>query len=235
MTPLIKEFVALADDPEQLMWFDIGQAPEESFDFQVDGEHLTHLPFQRMAVCGVDAEKHKFMLLLIGGDGHVSVTGVTLWTNGKYESIYPFAYVDTPEGVRLLLPEEGARFPMRPNGARPMDKSGCMAAMSIVGYMLDSLDSGGNVYQPAVKANSPTNKRRIANGKPALIYDWRTVVVEPKKTKSESLGGTHASPRQHERRGHWRVTSAGRKVWVRNCTVGDASKGTVFHDYKVAE
>lgn len=50
MTPLIKEFVALADDPEQLMWFDIGQAPEESFDFQVDGEHLTHLPFQRMAV-----------------------------------------------------------------------------------------------------------------------------------------------------------------------------------------
>ncbi len=224
MTPLIKELVAIADDPERMMWFDIGHAPDASFDFQVDGEHLTHLPFQRMAVCGLDAKKRKFMLYLIAGTGNVSVAGFVLCSNSKFEPIDPFAYVDTPEGVRLLPPD-------KPD--RPLKPDDCMAVMSVVGYMLDSLDDGGTVYQPAVKANSPTNKRRIANGKPALIYDWRTVVIEPKQTKSESLGGTHASPRQHDRRGHWRVTSTGRKVWVRNCTVGDASKGTVFHDYKV--
>lgn len=225
MTPLIKEFVALADEPEKLMWFDIGHAPESAFDFTVDGEYMTHLPFQRMAVCGLDANGRKFMLYLIAGTGSVSVAGFVLWTNRKFEPIDPFAYVDTPEGVRLLPPE---------NPERPLNKQACMEVMAVVSYMLDSLDAGGTAYLPTVKANSPTNKRRIANGKPALIYDWRTVVVEPKQAKSESLGGTHASPRQHERRGHWRVTSAGRKVWVRNCTVGDASKGTVFHDYKVA-
>ena len=226
MTPLIKEFVALADDPEQFMWFDMGSAPESEFDHEVDGEYMTHLPFKRMAVCGLDAEKRKFVLYLIAGDGHVAVSGFVLWTNHKFEPIDVFAYVDTPEGVRLL-PHK--------NADQPLKIEDCRSVMATIAFMLDSLDAGGAAYQPTVKANSPTNKRRIANGKPALIYDWRTVVVEPKQTKSEPLGGTHASPRQHERRGHWRVTSAGRKVWVRNCTVGDASKGTVFHDYKVAE
>lgn len=179
-----------------------------------------------MAICGFDASKRKFMLYLIAGTGHVSVAGFVLWSNAKFEPVDPFAYVDTPEGVRLLLPE---------NPERPLKKEDCMAAMAVVGYMLDSLNAGGTAYQPTAKANSPTNRRRIANGKPALIYDWRTVVIEPKQAKTESLGGTHASPRQHERRGHWRVTAAGRKVWVRNCLVGDASLGTVFHDYKVVE
>lgn len=225
MTPLIKEFVRLADDADNRMWFDIGQTPDSTFDFQVDGEHLTHLPFQRMAVCGLDAGGHKFLLYLMAGTGSVAVAGFVLWTNKKLEPINPFAYVDTPEGVRLMPPE---------NAEHKLKKEDCVAAMAIVGYMLDSLDSGGTAYQPTVKANSPTNQRRIANGKPALIYDWRTVVVEPRQVKSDPMGGTHASPRLHDRRGHWRVLPSGRKTWVRNCKVGNASNGTVFHDYKVA-
>lgn len=234
MTPIIKEFVAITDKPDQMMWFDIGHAPDATFDFMVDGEHLTHLPFQRMAVCGLDADGHKFMLYLIAGTGSVSVAGCVLWTNAKFEPIHPFAYVDTPDGVRLLPPTEGMKMPIRGSGERKMKKDDCMSAMAIVGYMLDSLDAGGTGYQPTAKANSPTNKRRIASGKPALIYDWRTVVIEPKAVKNDQLGGTHASPRQHERRGHWRVTASGRKVWVRNCKVGNAANGTVFHDYKVS-
>ena len=239
MTPLIKEFVALVDDPEQLMWFDIGHAPDTTFDFTVDGEHLTHLPFQRMAVCGVDADGRKFMLHLIAGTGSVAVAGFVLLVNSKYEAISPFAYVDTPDGVRLLPPTEGMQVPMPTKhgmyGTNALKKNDCMASMAIVGYMLDSLDAGGTAYKPTVKANSPTNKRRIANGKPALIYDWRTVVVDPRHAKSGSLGGVHASPRLHDRRGHWRVLPSGRKTWVRNCKVGNAANGTVFHDYKVLE
>ncbi len=225
MTPLIKEMIVLAGDPERLMWFDIGNAPETEFDHEVDGEYMTHLPFKRMAICGFDANKRKFMLYLIAGDGNVAVSGFVLWTNNKYQPIDVFAYVDTPEGVRLL-PHKDAD--------QPLKIEDCRGVMATIAYMLDSLDAGGTVYQPTVKANSPTNKRRIANGKPALIYDWRTVVVEPKQAKSESMGGTHASPKQHDRRGHWRVLPSGRKTWVRNCKVGNAANGTVFHDYKVA-
>ncbi len=224
MTPLIREMVRLADAPEKMMWFDIGQAPESEFDHEIDGEYMTHLPFQRMAVCGLDASKRRFVLHLIAGDGHVAVSGFVLWTNNKYEAIDVFAYIDTPDGVRLL-PHKDAD--------QPLKVEDCRGVMATIAYMLDSLDAGVEAYQPTVKANSPTNKRRIANGEPALIFDWRTVVIEPKQDKSESLGGTHASPRQHERRGHWRVTASGRKVWVRNCKVGNASNGVVFHDYKV--
>lgn len=224
MTPTIKEFIRITAEPEKLMWFDIGHAPDTSYDFTVDGEFLTHLPYQRMAVCGFDAQKHKFMLYLLASANSVTVAGYVLWLNGKYEPIDPFAYIDTDEGVRLMPPNDPDR---------PLKKEDCMAAMSIIGYMLDSLDTGGLAYQPTIKTNSITNKRLIAKGKSALIYDWRTVVIKPKPPEDDALGGTHASPRQHERRGHWRVTSNGRKVWVRNCTVGNASKGTVFHDYRV--
>ena len=172
MTPLITEMVRLADSPESLTWFDIGRAPEEGFDFEVDGDQLTHLPFPKMAVCGIDANGHKFMLMLIAGESSVSVAGFVLWNKLKW---------------------------------------------------------------PAIKTNSHINKRRLAKGQSAIIFSWHTVVVDAKTAPQDGLGGTHASPRQHERRGHWRVTSSGKKVWVRNCMVGDPALGSVFHDYQVKQ
>jgi hypothetical protein len=66
--------------------------------------------------------------------------------------------------------------------------------------------------------------------------EYRTVIIEPiKPAKREHLGGTHASPRQHDRRGHMRRLPGGRQVWVKPCRVGDAALGTVFHDYEVRE
>ena len=227
MTPLIKEFVLWCHkDPSVFMWFDVGQMPIETVQYSVDGDKLIHLPFPKTAIVGVDGFKRKFVIVCVAGGDSVATGGWVKTANG-YEEIAPFAYMDTPEGLRLLPAKEGDKTP---------DKDKVLGLLAIISAFTESLSANSSTaYQPTIKANSPTNQRRIANGKPALIYDWRTVVVEPKQAKSESLGGTHASPRQHERRGHWRVTSAGRKVWVRNCTVGDASKGTVFHDYKVAE
>ena len=64
----------------------------------------------------------------------------------------------------------------------------------------------------------------------------KTVVIEPTKPKGDAQGGTHASPRWHERRGHWRtMKKTGKKVWVKNCEVGDKTIGAVFHDYKLKE
>lgn len=47
------------------------------------------------------------------------------------------------------------------------------------------------------------------------------------------LGGTHASPRWHIRRGHWRTLANGRRVFVRECEVGDQSRGAVMKDYRL--
>ena len=40
-----------------------------------------------------------------------------------------------------------------------------------------------------------------------------------------NAGGTHASPRWHIRRGHWRTLGDGRRVFVRACEVGDTGQG----------
>jgi hypothetical protein len=105
--------------------------------------------------------------------------------------------------------------------------------LSFIAGWYRSLAQGCNAYVPSV-AQTFTNKRKIAQGK-LPTYDWRTVVIEPTKPKSESKGGTHASPRLHDRRGHLRRLQNGKNVWVRSCKVGDASLGVIFHDYKIGE
>ena len=47
------------------------------------------------------------------------------------------------------------------------------------------------------------------------------------------LGGTHASPRWHIRRGHYRQLPD-RMVPVRECEVGDKTRGGVVKDYRKA-
>jgi hypothetical protein len=78
-----------------------------------------------------------------------------------------------------------------------------------------------------VEAPDKLNKARAKRGKPPIPPYWR---IEPPKptvlvpnaardavaTKS---GGTHASPRPHERRGHPRHLSGDRTVWVRSARV----------------
>jgi hypothetical protein len=58
-----------------------------------------------------------------------------------------------------------------------------------------------------------------------------TVLLEPDERSAPGApaGGTHASPAQHERRGHWRTLGRGtareRIVWVRSATVGALGDG----------
>ncbi|MEM9670856.1 MAG: hypothetical protein AAF950_18260 [Pseudomonadota bacterium] len=50
---------------------------------------------------------------------------------------------------------------------------------------------------------------------------------------SAAMDGTHASPRWHLRRGHTRTLKSGKVTWVRECEVGDISRGAVIKDYKL--
>ena len=85
---------------------------------------------------------------------------------------------------------------------------------------------------PQKRGNNAPIRRKIAQGK-TPTYDWKTVVVEPVKQRKEDQGGTHASPRLHDRRGHLRRLQNGKTCWVKPHKVGDASKGVVFHDYQI--
>ncbi len=68
-------------------------------------------------------------------------------------------------------------------------------------------------------------------------WSWHQVEIVPERPvrRSAPQGGTHASPRWHIRRGHWRQLADGRRVFVRECQVGDAANGGVLKDYTVGK
>jgi hypothetical protein len=68
------------------------------------------------------------------------------------------------------------------------------------------------------------------------MWEVKTLVIKTPVTHtvSEYKGGTHASPRQHLRRGHYRhYKKTGKIAWVNQCTVGSLTNGYVHKDYRV--
>jgi|ERR1035437_910649 hypothetical protein len=82
------------------------------------------------------------------------------------------------------------------------------------------------------KSNNPYTIPQVVKSKKPL---WEYKLLSLKQIKKESsdfLGGTHASPRYHLRRGHWRTLSSGKEVYIDPMEVGDKSKGLIEKDYE---
>lgn len=219
MTPLIAELIRLAPDPELYHWFDVGDLPLDG-EF-VNDEQMFCLPYQRTVVVGRDSDGSKFMLSMIGGADSVAVGGM-LFVGQYPQNIDPFAYVNTPEGTRVYGMNE-----------TPPRQAAYMPTMAIVSTFLRGLQKPSRAFVPVAR-KSLINSKRKAKGKGPVLFDWHTVDVAPVTKKMPHQGGTHASPRMHDRRGHWRtIKASGKRVWVRDCKVGDAGRGVVFKDYKV--
>ena len=234
MTPLIREMVALTVDidypkiaPEEMMWFDAGRlSPTEAI--RVPADLMMNLPFPKTAITTIATDGVKVALWLIGGDGSVTVGGVTKHNyvapgahGGFGKVLSPFTYFATPEGMRYISKGE------------EVTAEDVKAGFRIVVACLMKIQSESSAYQPTVP-NTFINKKRLKKGKLPL-FDWHTVTIERSSAQRAPAGGTHASPRLHDRRGHWRKHPSGRQVWVKPCKVGDARLGVVFKDYVVQE
>jgi hypothetical protein len=218
MTPLIQTAAKLAPEAHTAMWFDVGQL-EPTSDQQVSVEVLMRLPFDRVGVAGIDTEGKRFSLWLTAGDKSVTVAGCTL---DKPQLFFkPFVYIATDDGLRYYQKD------------KEISRDVIMPYFRMVVAIVIRLTQASAGYQ-AKPQDSFINRKRQAKGKPPMSFDWTLVEIGPVTVKGEGQGGTHASPRLHDRRGHWRTYKAtGKRVWVRDCKVGDASKGMVFKDYKV--
>lgn len=104
-------------------------------------------------------------------------------------------------------------------------------ATSMVWRALGLLSAGMPLVEHQL---SPLRRTRFAK---AGVRGWTYRVAEIRPaTIAAALAahrGSHASPRWHIRRGHWRQLADGRRVFVRECAVGDASRGGVVKDYHV--
>jgi hypothetical protein len=81
------------------------------------------------------------------------------------------------------------------------------------------------------------NAKRRAKGK-RQFFEWTTVEIdlEPRRKEVAPQGGTHASPKPHDRRGHQRRLRSGKVVYVRSCTINKhkiKEEGFIHHDYQV--
>jgi hypothetical protein len=229
MTPLIRNWVKAystdGGDPSDGFWFDISGALHSR---NVDALSLTvqhaRPPFKSCyVVCSGQKNRrsHEVLITVDGADPDEGIqvsAGVRVGA-GTPESLGDFIYA-IQDGQIVLLANN---MPKEQN---------VQMVMRMLALWYGALSQGGEAYQPVIKAGL-TSKRLQAKGK-APLFSWHTVKIEPPKPKAEPLGGTHASPRLHDRRGHLRRFKNGKTCWVRACKVGDASKGVVFKDYEVA-
>lgn len=93
-----------------------------------------------------------------------------------------------------------------------------------------------NIEPRTIKPPERINKKRLQRGRlPLFEYKILEVKQNQGSTNTPGLGGTHASPRLHLRRGHIRRLpgTSGKTTWVQSCLVGDSKKGIIKKDYKV--
>jgi hypothetical protein len=219
MTPLICEMVKVCPDAELFHWFDASQiAPDQRINMSVVAE--TPLPYSRCAIVGVDGASK--WLTLLGQEGDVVAYAGWTCDDTGYEKHPSFTYTRTDKGLELHTLK----------GDAPPDAEVARGLIATVGAWLQALQPGQSAYKPEPR-KSLINAKRKAKGLGPVLFDWHTVTVQPAKPKGDSKGGTHASPRLHDRRGHWRKYPSGKVGWVKNCKVGDASRGVVFKDYEV--
>jgi hypothetical protein len=91
-------------------------------------------------------------------------------------------------------------------------------------------EAGTTVEQTVSRVHRPKFANAGIRG-----WTWHQVEIVPERLVRSSLpqGGSHASPRWHVRRGHWRQLADGRRVFVRACEVGDPDQGGILKDYVI--
>lgn len=231
MTPLIRSTVRYisqaGQDPTEMQWFDATGCLADRSEVKQDPLLFLRPPFEKCMVCfegkSTNHEHMEMHMITVGTDPEEGIV-LSVWRapHGAKPIKAPMMVYAIDGGLVRYGPVDEDE---------PIDEQQAQMVLGFMSAWLGSLSQRAESYVPSVKPTF-TNLRKIKQGK-VPTYEWRTVVIEPVQANREHQGGTHASPRLHDRRGHLRRLRSGKNVWVRECKVGDPSKGVVFHDYKV--
>ena len=80
----------------------------------------------------------------------------------------------------------------------------------------------------------PNREARAARPE-STLFDYHVLMIRPGAERHEGppLGGSHASPRTHLRRGHIRQHPTAGRIWVNSCVVNPTAIGSVNKDYQL--
>jgi hypothetical protein len=237
MTPLIAEMVGVIPKiAADMMWFDIDeiwQPPRQPYSHNMAIKELQQpLPFIKCAITFMDESKAKVVVIVSEAirkdtsEKGLAMAAVALF-KGQVNAYAPFFCnpFNENDGAGITI-----FFDDKKHDSDPQMEEAAKVALVAVSHWLNTMNKKSIVsYHPQPK---PSHAKRIRQGKKPM-FDWHTVVLEPRSAQeSEALGGTHSSPRLHDVRGHW-VVRGSKRFWRKPHKRGDASKGVIFHDYKL--
>lgn len=219
--------------------------PDEGIAVRADLKHLT-LPIRLPHPCTVmefTSGQYKIILIAVERkrkDGGLSIAtnlvadwGVPpgIWSPGPYTTFVECSPipVDADGAVHADFIDERTNEQVAVGG---IEYDSWDAQMQFCTLSLILALQCCNVKTSIIPASVPLNKKRAAKGKLPFV-DYKILTIDGAGTTTPTNGGTHASPRQHLRRGHIRRLSDERRVWVQQCMVGDPRKGLIVKDYRV--
>lgn len=143
--------------------------------------------------------------------------------------------------INLLVREHSKTHALIITPSMPISQTGWMdyslyssvsqSALAAV-YMLTHHTGEVLMSRPSIDEVA-ANKKRARKGKAPLV-EFKLVSITGKETHKPSIPhGTHASPKQHWRRGHWRTYKSGKRAWVEPMLVGDEKNGKIIKDYAI--
>lgn len=134
---------------------------------------------------------------------------------------------------------EGYSFKLHKHDGSPIyspteiEQGGAAYVIDIVLELCEALSCTNVTHEPIEKINPSVNARRVRDGKLPLYETHRLIINAGKTSGSHGVSGSsHASPRQHLRRGHIRRLPSG-NIWVNSCVVGSAELGVVKKEYAI--
>lgn len=227
MTPLVRQMSALVPEPELAMWFDLGEVPSHVPADRIAWDDVRHMPYQRTCAVfttrGETGRCTRYAAWILTGDASITLAYIALADGMPAIFSKPLAIMEVEGELRYMVGDK-----------EPADRKAVQNTGRVLVTIVQRIHGHNTAYQPAAQGTPAQQAKRKRHGK-APLFSWHTVTVGPPTVKeSLTTGGTHASPRRHQCRGHWRNLKSGKRVWVKDCWRGDASKGTVFKDYKAA-
>lgn len=221
MTPLIREMVRLVDEPETSHWVDLGVVDKHVPASRLEWERAIHMPYPRTC-CVFETSEAKYAVMITTGDRSVTLAYVAIEQGRLPVYSKATSIIEVDGELKYLV-----------GGNQVVEKAAVANVVRVLLVVCQRIFKERESYKPEHQGTKAQQANRKRKGKPQL-FSWHTVTIDPPAPPSQPLGGTHASPRLHDRRGHWRKHSSGKTVWVKNCKVGKASAGVVFKDYEVA-
>jgi hypothetical protein len=216
---------------EILMRSPLFTLPEHSGDVFIQREHVftpdgakLALPLTNFCVAITFSDGNTVLYAFAQGENGVYVFSFSKTAN-KWGAYPP--YLLKPGGADLLFGYD-ARYlkGFKPPGraAEYLEKD-AQEAMRLFGYI-----NMTGTRKVAVLKTSGMSVQQVAKSKKPL-WEYHELALSASTTGGDPKGGTHASPRWHTRRGHWRNYKSGKRVWVAQMEVGDKSLGVVVKDY----